>query len=73
MFRPFDESKIDKNGVDRYYSANAGNTDYVESKLKEMKADYIIIESDISDDDSVKSIYAEVMDKYGRCDTIVFW
>ena len=71
VFRPFDESKTDKNGVDRYYSANAGNTDYVESKLKEMNADYIIIESDISDEDAVKAIYAEVMDKYGRVDILV--
>ena len=71
VFRPFDESKIDKNGVDRYYNANAGNTDFVESKLKEMNADYIVIESDISDEDAVKAIYAEVMAKYGRVDILV--
>ena len=27
VFRPFDESKTNKNGVDRYYAANAGNAD----------------------------------------------
>ena len=52
VFRPFDASKMDRNGVDRYYGANAGNADAVESKLKEMGADYIILESDISTDAS---------------------
>ena len=34
--RPFDVTKTDKNGVDRYYSANAGDASAVEAKLKEM-------------------------------------
>ena len=50
--RPYDATKMDRNGVDRYYGANAGNADAVESKLKEMGADYIILESDISTDAS---------------------
>ena len=53
--RPFDATKTDKNGVDRYYSANAGDTTSVEEKLKEMNADYLIIESDISVEENVKS------------------
>ena len=56
VFRTFDENKTDKNGVDRYYAANAGNADVVENKLKELNADYLILESDISDEDAVKSI-----------------
>ena len=32
--RPFDRNKTDRNGADRYYQANAGNADIVESKLK---------------------------------------
>ena len=55
MDRPFDATKTDKNGVDRYYSANAGDTTSVEEKLKEMNADYLIIESDISVEENVKS------------------
>ena len=31
--RPFDKNKTDRNGADRYYQANAGNADIVESKL----------------------------------------
>ena len=49
VIRPFDESKTDRNGADRYFAANAGNADVVESKLREMGADYMIMESDISD------------------------
>jgi 3-oxoacyl-[acyl-carrier protein] reductase len=69
--RPFDSSKTDKNGVDRYYSANAGDTTLVEEKLKEMNADYLIIESDISVEENVKSIYDQVIAKYGRVDVLV--
>ena len=71
VFRPFDENKTDKNGVDRYYAANAGNADVVESKLKELNADYLILESDISDEGAVKNIYDAVMEKYGRVDILV--
>lgn len=69
--REFDECKANKNGTDRYFKANAENADIVESKLKEMGADYLIIESDISDEASVKEIYSEVMAKYGRADILV--
>ena len=37
--RPFDVTKTDKNGADRYFQANSGNADVVESKLQEMGAD----------------------------------
>ena len=71
VFRPFDANKTDRNGADRYYGANAGNADDVESKLKEIKADYIILESDISDESSVKEIYSTVLEKYGRVDILL--
>ena len=69
--RPFDESKTDRNGADRYYQANAGNADIVERKLKEMNADYISIESDISNEEAVKGIYSSVIERYGRIDVLV--
>ena len=68
--RPFDVTKTDRNGVDRYYRANAGNADDVECKLKAMKADYIVLESDISDEKCVKDIYSTVLEKYGRVDIL---
>ena len=71
VYRPFDASRMDRNGVDRYYGANAGTADAVASKLKEMNADYIVLESDISDEAAVKSIYSAVMKKYGRVDILV--
>ena len=68
--RPFDVNKMDKNGVDRYYGANAGNTDAVESELRKLNADYIVLERDISDEKAVKEIYSAVLEKYGRVDIL---
>ena len=69
--RAYDESKTDVNGADRYFAANAGNADVVEGRLKEIGADYLIIESDISDEASVKDIYSAVLNRYGRVDILV--
>ena len=69
--RPFDPEKTERNGVDRYFAANAGNADAVESKLVAMGADYLILERDISKEADVAQIYAAVMEKYGRVDILV--
>ena len=69
--RPFDTTKTDKNGVDRYYGANANDASAVEAKLGEINADYIIIESDISNEECVKEIYATAIAKFGRVDILV--
>ena len=69
--RPFDPSKTGANGVDRYYAANAGDAAAVEHKLQELGADYLILESDISDEAAVKAIYASVMERYGRVDILI--
>lgn len=71
VFRPFDPGKIDRNGVDRYYGANAGTADAVAQKLKEMNADCLVLESDISDEEAVKEIYREVLKKYERVDILI--
>ena len=71
VLRPFDKSKTDRNGTDKYYAANAGNADIVENRLKEMNADYMVLENDISNEDTVKEIYSAVMDQYGRIDILV--
>ena len=71
VLRPFDEDKTGRNGADRYFQANAGDATIVESKLKEMNADYLILESDISNEDAVKAIYSAVLEKYGRIDVLV--
>ena len=69
--RAFDKTKTDKNGADRYFASNAGNADVVEEKLKEIGADYLVIESDISNDEAVKEIYSKVLERYGRVDILV--
>ena len=69
--RAFDQTKIDQNGADRYFAANAGNADIVETKLKEIGADYLVIESDISDETAVKKIYSKVLAKYKRVDILI--
>ena len=69
--RPFDKSKTDKNGIDRYFEANSGNADVVESKLKAMNADYLVLEGDISNQETVKEIYSIVVKKYGGIDILV--
>ncbi|MBQ7587127.1 MAG: hypothetical protein IJT37_03765 [Lachnospiraceae bacterium] len=60
--RQFDENNTDKNGVDRYYAANAGDAAIVESRLKELGADYFILESDISNEEDVKKIYGKAIE-----------
>ena len=69
--RAFDKAKTDKNGADRYFQANAGNADVVESKLQEMGADYLIIEGDISNEDAVREIYSKTLERYSRIDILV--
>ena len=69
--RPFNASRTDANGVDRYYAANASDSQEVENKLKEMNADYISIECDISDENAVKDIYSKVIVHYGKVDILV--
>ena len=69
--RPFDPGKTDRNGVDRYYAANAGNTDAVVRRLREMHADYLVLESDIADDSAVESIFQRAMERYGGVDILV--
>ncbi len=71
VLRPFDAGKTDRNGADRYFASNAGNADVVEGKLREMHADCLVIEGDISDEDAVKGIYSAVLERYGRVDILV--
>ena len=69
--RPFDPAQTHKNGVDRYFCANAGDAGEVEAKLRQLGADYLILEGDISWEAWVKELYAEVMTRYGRVDILV--
>ncbi len=57
--------------MDRYYAANAGDADHVERMLREMNADYLILDSDISNEDAVKEIYAAAVERFGKVDILV--
>lgn len=69
--RAFDKNKVDRNGADRYFAANAGNADAVANKLKAMNVDFLVLESDISDENSVKKIYSAAIERYGKVDILV--
>ena len=69
--RSFDVNKTDKNGADRYFAANAGNADEVERRLLALGADFLVIESDISDEEAVKNIFNQAVAKYKRVDVLV--
>lgn len=71
LMRRYDAEKTDRNGVDRYFQANASDAAQVESRLMAMGADYLVMEKDISDASAVQEIYAAVMQKYGRVDILV--
>jgi len=69
--RAFDKSEIDKNGADRYFAANAGGTEIVENKLKEMDVDYLVLENNISNEEDVRKIYAAAIERFGKIDILV--
>ena len=69
--RPFDPEKTGENGVDRYFAANAGNAAEVAHRLQETGAEYLILESDISQEASVQSIYKAALERFGKVDILV--
>ena len=69
--RPFDPAKTQQNGPDRYYAANAGDAHIVEQQLRDMGADYLILESDISSREAVQEIYRRVLERFGHVDILV--
>ena len=71
LMRDFNENNTNKNGVDRYFMANAGGAEEVEEKLKAMGAEYLVLENDISMEDEVKDIYSKVISRFGRVDILV--
>ena len=69
--RPFDPEKTGENGVDRYFAANAADAVEVARRLQELGAEYLIIESDISEESSVQSIYKAALERFGKVDILV--
>ncbi len=71
IIRHFDKNKINENGINKYYSSNAGNAKVVEKKLKDINSDYMILEKDISNENDVKEIYSAAIKRYGKVDILV--
>ena len=69
--RNFDPSKTHENGVDRYFAANAGGAEAVAQKLRELGADHLILEGDISTEDSVHQLYGQILRQYGDIHILV--
>ena len=69
--REYDNTKTNKNGVDKYFKANANDASEVEEVLKQMNVDYMIIESDISNEKEVLNIYSKIIEQYGKVDVLV--
>ena len=69
--RDYDETKTDSNGTHRYFKANAGSADAVAAKLQEMGVEYLVLESDISNEEQVKGIYRAALERFGRVDILV--
>jgi 3-oxoacyl-[acyl-carrier protein] reductase len=69
--REYDEGKTDRDGLDRYFKANSGNAAEVEEKLRSMSADFLVIEGDISNEQSVKTIFDHAIERFGKVDILV--
>ena len=57
IVREYDKNKIENNGVDRYFYSNSHDASVVKNILKEMNADYLVLEKDVSSEEDVKNIY----------------
>ena len=69
--RDYDESKAGENGVDRYYRANAGDASEVEEKLRELNAQYLVLEKDITSVGQVGEIFDAAIEHFGHVDILV--
>jgi 3-oxoacyl-[acyl-carrier protein] reductase len=65
------EGNTEADGLDRYFKANSGDMAEVEKQLKALNTDYFILESDISNERSVKDIFDRVIAHFGRVDILV--
>jgi 3-oxoacyl-[acyl-carrier protein] reductase len=67
----YDESKTETDGLDRYFKANSRDMTEVEEQLNALNGDYFVLESDISNERSVKEIFDHVIMRFGRVDILV--
>ena len=71
ILRAYDESKTHRDGMDRYLKANSGDAAQLVEKLRAMGADYIVIEGDISCEQTVKGMFDLAARRFGKVDILV--
>ena len=69
--RAFDGDKIHQNGTDRYFAANAGDAEAVERRLRDMGAEHLIMEGDISCEEDVKDVFDRAIAAFGGVDILI--
>ncbi len=71
ILRDYDDSRTGKNGIDRYYKANAGDASAAEAALRGLGAEILVLEQDIADEDQVREIFGSAIERFGRVDILV--
>ena len=67
----YNEDATGHDGLDRYFKANCGDAAKLESQLFSMNADYLILETDISDETNVYAIYDAAEKRFGNVDILI--
>ncbi|MDR0571233.1 MAG: SDR family oxidoreductase [Rickettsiales bacterium] len=63
--------KTAHDGLDRYYMANSGDASVVADKQRSNGAEYIRIAGDITDEQSISSIFDSAAERFGKVDILV--
>jgi 3-oxoacyl-[acyl-carrier protein] reductase len=69
--RMYHADRVNENGIDRYHMQNSGDAGEVERLLQSHTAEYLILESDITDESSVINIYDAAEARFGKVDILV--
>ena len=67
----YDEAKTKVDGLDRYWKNNNGDMAEVEERLRALNADYLVLENDISNEQSVMEIFDRVNGRFGKADILI--
>ena len=71
VFHPYDEKRTEEKGLDRYFKANASDASQIAKQLESAKADFIVMEKDITDEENAKEIFDETEKYFGRADILI--
>lgn len=65
------EANTGRPGMDRYFKANAGDAAGLEARLRQMGAEYLLLERDITDEEQVAGIYDAARRRFGPVEILV--